>query len=610
MGKDKTMKAMVATMEVIKKKAQDDMEIPETDVNRATRLLDTLMAIGTEDIDIEIILDPLNHEGRRDRFIRRLQKTRAQMKKDTKKETKAFRRRSAREQRQKEQKMMDGTKKGLLPALYNETKYTRVKDHVIRDKDGELIVGKQAMLDRLMEHCEEVNNTTNTHPLDPGETVEQRKEWMHAPEVQHMWYERQKTERENAKLAKEKITDKEWKDFMRRQKCVSCPEDGFQGALLAAIYAGADSQDLNSSVLMTYRAAANYQLRKQLVLPEKKKCDIVMAPKPGKDPREGKSYRPITCCTVMFQLVTGTFLTRLMKPLMDSPAWSTGQTAEAQGVCMLDTSIAIENVRALAKLTCTPLIRMFSDKRSAFNYINHEAVMDAAKCYGWGQCDMMQDMHKDIQYRIRMSGVGVTEYSKQTKGVVQGSRIGSQIYAMTENMFTMWVAKTTKGFQCSVPRRDGSKIRVQIHTQTHMDDTADMASTEEGAEDMAKKRYKAARHYHHPFAAEKGIVMATDAYGNANMSLRIEAWEGTNKSSTTPSMPNNDTTGYTHGGIELNIEGAGPTDEKAMNQVEKTMQKIQNSRATSPMATYATNAQCIGALKYKAALGTITEETG
>ena len=106
---------------------------------------------------------------------------------------------------------------------------------------------------------------------------------------------------------------------------------------------------------------------------------------------------------------------------------------------MMDTSVAIENARALATLTGTPLIQMFSDKRSAFNYINHEAVMDAAKCYGWGQCEMMQDVHKDIQYRIRMSGVGVTDYSMQTKGVVQGSRIGSQIYAMhiTENMITM-----------------------------------------------------------------------------------------------------------------------------------------------------------------------------
>ena len=40
------------------------------------------------------------------------------------------------------------------------------------------------------------------------------------------------------------------------------------------------------------------------------------------------------------------------------------------------------------------------------------------------------------------------------------------------------------------------------------------------------------------------------------------------------------------------------------------MQKIKNSRATSAMATYATNAQCIGALRYKAALGAVTEETG
>jgi hypothetical protein len=148
----------------------------------------------------------------------------------------------------------------------------------------------------------------------------------------------------------------------------------------------------------------------------------------------------------MFQLVSGTFLTRLMTPLMASEAWSTGQTAQAKGASMMDTSVAIENVRLLATLTCTPLIRMFSDKRSVFNYINHTAVMDAAKCYGWGQCEMMQDMHNDIQYRIRLPGVGTTKYSKQTKGVVQGSRIGSQIYAMTENMITMWIAKTTPGF--------------------------------------------------------------------------------------------------------------------------------------------------------------------
>ena len=92
------------------------------------------------------------------------------------------------------------------------------------------------MLDRLMEHCEEVNSTTNTHPMDPGETEEKRKEWMYSPEVQHMWYKRQRRERENAKLATKNITDKEWEDFMRRQKCVSCPEDGFQGALYLQRY--------------------------------------------------------------------------------------------------------------------------------------------------------------------------------------------------------------------------------------------------------------------------------------------------------------------------------------------------------------------------------------
>jgi hypothetical protein len=141
----------------------------EADIDRATRLHDTLTTIGTQPISIEIILDPLNHEGEWDRFTRRMQDKRKHTKSATKKETQAFRRQSAREQRLKEQNMMDGTKKGLLPALYNETKYKRVKGHVIKDKNGELIVGKQAMLDRLMEHCEDVNSTTNTHPMEPRE---------------------------------------------------------------------------------------------------------------------------------------------------------------------------------------------------------------------------------------------------------------------------------------------------------------------------------------------------------------------------------------------------------------------------------------------------------
>lgn len=29
------------------------------------------------------------------------------------------------------------------------------------------------MLDRLMEHCEDVNNTTDTHPMEPEETEEE-----------------------------------------------------------------------------------------------------------------------------------------------------------------------------------------------------------------------------------------------------------------------------------------------------------------------------------------------------------------------------------------------------------------------------------------------------
>ena len=70
-----------------------------------------------------------------------------------------------------------------------------------------------------------------------------------------------------------------------------------------------------------------------------------MCGKDDKDLTEAKSYRPVTCCTAMFQCVSGTFLMRLFAPLIESDAWTTGQTAEAKGVIMMDTSVVLENLR-------------------------------------------------------------------------------------------------------------------------------------------------------------------------------------------------------------------------------------------------------------------------
>jgi hypothetical protein len=83
---------------------------------------------------------------------------------------------------------------------------------------------------------------------------------------------------------------------------------------------------------------------------------------------------------------------------------------------------------------------------------------------------------------------GVTDYSSQDKGVVQGSRVGSQVYAFVENMITMWVGATTEGFCCTFPRRDGINLKVEIHTQTHMDDMVVVCSTEEDAANITKKK--------------------------------------------------------------------------------------------------------------------------
>jgi hypothetical protein len=42
---------------------------------------------------------------------------------------------------------------------------------------------------------------------------------------------------------------------------------------------------------------------------------------------------------------------------------------------MMDTSVTIENLNTLAAIIPkTPIIKMLTDKRSAFNHINHQAI--------------------------------------------------------------------------------------------------------------------------------------------------------------------------------------------------------------------------------------------
>jgi hypothetical protein len=56
---------------------------------------------------------------------------------------------------------------------------------------------------------------------------------------------------------------------------------------------------------------------------------------------------------------------------------------------MMDTSTTIENLNALAAITEAPIIKIFTDKRSAFKNINHKTIQDAAYCYGWDRCEML-----------------------------------------------------------------------------------------------------------------------------------------------------------------------------------------------------------------------------
>jgi hypothetical protein len=228
------------------------------------------------------------------RYDNRLKRISNRIGKKARGRVKQMRRENKKAQRLRDQATFEGSKAGLVASMMNETKYTTVENHVIRDADGATITGEQPFLNRLMDHCKQVNSTTDTHPMEPNESEEDRKEWMYCKEIKQTWAERQQYRERNVELSTRPTTEAEWKDYIRRQKCVSCPEDGFQGAFLRAFKKGETVTGQKSMVLMMWRAAVDIQLKEQYVprvLEAKKRFDVTMAEKAGKDPLDAKSYR-------------------------------------------------------------------------------------------------------------------------------------------------------------------------------------------------------------------------------------------------------------------------------------------------------------------------------
>ena len=111
---------------------------------------------------------------------------------------------------------------------------------------------------------------------------------------------------------------------------------------------------------------------------------------------------------------------------------------------------------------------------------------------------MLMDMHTNVQFRLRMNGVGVTQYVTLKKGMVQGSKVGSQIYTLTDNMATRWIQRTSEGFTCKVRGIDLAEKAIRVVNQTHMDDAVDVSLRPTAAKDLMDKRNEFARVYTHP----------------------------------------------------------------------------------------------------------------
>ena len=88
-------------------------------------------------VDIDIVLDPLERKQEWMRYENRLKSISNKIGRKARGRVKQMRRENKKAQRLRDQATFEGSKAGLVASMMNETKYTTVENHVIRDTETE-----------------------------------------------------------------------------------------------------------------------------------------------------------------------------------------------------------------------------------------------------------------------------------------------------------------------------------------------------------------------------------------------------------------------------------------------------------------------------------------
>jgi hypothetical protein len=175
--------------------------------------------------------------------------------------------------------------------------------------------------------------------------------------------------------------------------------------------------------------AWQYSLQKNELMWSHKNSFLRLIPKPGKDPKELKNWRPITLSNCDHKLITKTYNSRLLNIIKDyiTPT----QTAYIKGRNIAD------NLRLLNALTKNSAINqdvnvsaVALDAQKAFDSVNHAYLCEILKKIGLTNfIPIFQLLYKDLVNDIIINGKAEVKF-KICNGVKQGDALSCSLFIL------------------------------------------------------------------------------------------------------------------------------------------------------------------------------------